>query len=722
MKDTFFGRLATALSFTDLFRTKPVEELERETEEPGHQLRRVLGPIQITLLGIGAIIGAGIFATIGTAAAGDAQRPGAGPALMLSFVITAVVCAFTALCYAEFAAMVPVSGSAYTYSYASFGELIAWVIGWDLIIEYAVGNIAVAVSWANYFKTLLKGLQIPVLCPDGILVPDWLSTDYRTAAKLPGVIENAPHIFGVPIVINLLAVGIVVAITAILIIGIRESAWFNAVMVAIKIVVLTFFIVVGYFWVKPDNWVPFAPNGFHGISAGAAIVFFAYIGFDAVSTVAEETRNPQRNMPIGILASLIICTLFYVVVSAIFTGLITYPDLKEKLASEQAEPLTMALEHVGANWAVGFVAFGSVIAHTAVLLVYQLGQPRIFMAMARDGLLPPVFARVHPRFRTPHVATILTGVFVAVFAAFASIDEMVDLTNIGTLFAFILVCAGIIVLRVKEPDRPRPFRVPSGWRWSMAIYAVLVVAVAIAVLLTTEVDELAGRRWLRSLLAVVLVLFLLLRNHIIPALGIASCLYLVYFLPPTSWLRFAAWLNVGFVIFIGYGTLHSRLTGRAQTTQPEEHAATTAWAGLWLAVLGVGMLLFMRWLDLWLAAFEKLNEAGLEFAPRMVAAQHDALQADSWLRVEGDAKNSLLDWLGGALRSEIFWFMLLPLALNAFVLCPIVVRRALSTKSLTQGGPYRRRLASIWGGGALALAILIYFAVLYSYDRGLIGG
>src|SRR5690349_2301644 len=402
--------------------------------ESGPSLRRDLGAFQVTLLGIGAIVGAGIFATIGTATAGDAARPGAGPSLMLSFCITAVVCAFTALCYAEFAAVVPISGSAYTYSYATLGELVAWIIGWDLIIEYAVGNVAVAISWANYFRTLLDSV--------GIHFPQWLAIDYRTAAKVPGLLESAPHLFGFPIVFNLLAAMIVCLITVVLVLGIRESARFNAGMVMVKILVLLFFIVIALKYVSPGemaaNWHPFQPNGWGGTFAGAAVVFFAYIGFDAVSTVAEETRNPGRNLPIGIIASLVICTVFYVVVAAVFTGILPYKELVSRLATEQAEPLTMALDHVAPNqtWATAIVALGSVIAHTAVLLVFQLGQPRIFFSMARDGLLPQSFAKVHPKYRTPHVTTILTGVLVGGFAGVASIDEMVDLTNIGTLFAF----------------------------------------------------------------------------------------------------------------------------------------------------------------------------------------------------------------------------------------------------------------------------------------------
>ncbi|MEK6322922.1 MAG: amino acid permease [Acidobacteriota bacterium] len=639
------------MTFRGLFRVKPLDAILEDAEEPEHQLKRALGPLQLTLFGIGAIIGAGIFATIGTAAAGDANRPGAGPALMVSFLITAIVCAFTALCYAEFASMVPISGSAYTYSYATLGEVIAWVIGWDLIIEYAVGNIAVAISWANYFKTLLAGLHIPGIAPDGIIIPNWISMDYRTAAKVPGVYENAPHIFGKPIIFNILAVAIVALITIVLIWGIRESARFNAVMVGIKILVLTFFIVVGFTYVQPANWTPFNPNGFAGISAGAAIVFFAYIGFDAVSTVAEETRNPRRNLPIGIIASLIICTIFYAVVACVFTGLISYPELKAKLATEQAEPLTMALQHVGQQfntdlgWAIGIVAFGSVVAHTAVLLVFQLGQPRIFFSMARDGLLPPVFYKVHPRFRTPHISTILTGVFVASFAAVASIDEMVDLTNIGTLFAFILVCAGIIVLRVKDPARHRPFRVPGGL--------------------------------------------------VIPVLGIVSCLYLIYYLPPTSWLRFAAWLNFGFVIYVGYGAVHSRLTGRQLAERPAEHDARTAYTGAWLGIIGGALLVFMRGFDVWLEAIKARKEIG--GVSTLTGALGDVFRSAPWL--------------------EVSWFLIVPLALNAFVLCPIVITRAL--RAGRKGGSEGQAgitSASLIIAIVLAAVTVVYFVMLAKHN------
>jgi APA family basic amino acid/polyamine antiporter len=530
----------------DLLRRKSVGSILAESEG-GTGLKRALGPGNLVLLGIGAVIGAGIFATVGTAAVGDAARPGAGPALIISFVLTGVACAFAALCYAEFASMVPLSGSAYTYAYASLGELVAWIIGWDLIIEYAVGNVAVAISWSGYFDQLMQGL--------GVHLPAWLTTDYRTAfqgehvwrvadllragtpadaltghpeavekvrglladgaapaviqagvSKAHAAVSGAPVLLGLPVIFNLPAVFVVLAITVVLVVGIRESASFNAIMVFIKLAVLGLFVVVGAFYVQAKNYTPFAPGGWAGIQAGAAIVFFAYIGFDAVSTVAEECKNPGKDMPIGILGSLAVCTLIYIAVAAVLTGMIPLSAFTQE---NKAEPLTVALDWHKLGWISGIVAFGSVVAHTCVLLVFQLGQPRIFFSMSRDGLLPRAFAAVHPRFRTPHVTTILTGVLVAACAAFTNIDEMVDLTNIGTLFAFILVCAGILVLRWKEPDRPRPFKVPF-MPWT-------------------------------------------------PLLGIASCLYLATGLPGVTWWRFAIWLGVGLVLYLAYGYRKSAL-------------------------------------------------------------------------------------------------------------------------------------------------------------------
>ncbi|HOX43636.1 MAG TPA: amino acid permease [Myxococcota bacterium] len=481
--------------FRSLGRIKSIDAIVAESQGAGRSLKRVLGPVDLIALGIGGIIGAGIFALVGTAAAGDAARLGAGPALMVSFLITGVACAFTALCYAEFASVVPISGSAYTYSYATLGELAAWIIGWDLVLEYAVGNVAVAVSWSGYFCEFLRGF--------GLEFPRWLAVDLRTALASPDLLASAPHVLGVPVVFNLPAVFIVGALTALLFVGIKESARFNAVMVGIKLVVLAVFVAVGAFYVKPEHYTPFAPNGWGGIQAGAAVVFFAFIGFDAVSTTSEECRNPKRDLPIGILGSLAVCTVVYIAVAAVLTGMVSYRELNS------AEPLSVAMRSVDLPAVAGFVAFGSIVAHTAVLLVFQLGQPRILFAMSRDGLLPRFFGRVHPRFKTPHVATVVTGLFVASGAALASLEEMADLCSIGTLSAFVLVCAGVIISRHREPDRPRPFRAP----------------------------------WVPW----------------VPLAGIGACLYLMLGLPWAAWIRFGAWLVIGAGIYLAYGRKRSHL-------------------------------------------------------------------------------------------------------------------------------------------------------------------
>jgi APA family basic amino acid/polyamine antiporter len=507
---------------THLFRVKSLDRLKRESEAPDHRLKRALGPVQLTSLGIGAVIGAGLFSTVGTAAAGGADHLGAGPALVLSFVLTAIACGFAALCYAEFAAMVPVSGSAYTYAYATLGELVAWIIGWDLIIEYAIGNVAVAISWSGYFQELLRGMSMEL--------PPWLGIDYRTAAQAAARVAEAtaagatdlspslqraadawrfaPQPLGFPIVFNLPAFLIVMLVTYVLVRGITESAWFNTAMVVLKLVIIAFFVLVGAFYVKPENWTPFAPNGFAGISSAAAIIFFAYIGFDAVSTAAEETKNPQRDMPIGMIASLVVCTLIYIVVALVLTGMLPYTELGT------AEPLATAFSALGMHWTAGIISLGAVFATTSVLVVFQLGQPRIFFSMARDGLLPPWAARVHPKYRTPHITTILTGVFVATFAAVANIDEIVQLTNIGTLFAFVLVAIGIIILRKTNPNAPRPFRTPFV--------------------------------------------------PIVPLLAVVSCGYLMLQLPLETWIRFILWLALGLVFYFAYGVSHSMLRDRAR--------------------------------------------------------------------------------------------------------------------------------------------------------------
>ena len=519
-----------------LFERKRVSAHADSSDRQPAGLRRTLGAFDLTLLGVGAIVGAGIFATIGTAAAGNAARPGAGPSLIISFVITALVCACTALCYAELAATVPVSGSAYTYAYATLGELCGWLIGWDLILEYAISNVAVAISWSNYFRALLHGL--------GLNVPLWLACDFRTARQIPGLLEQAPHIAGIPIVFNALALLIVTALTFLVVWGIRESARFNAVMVLLKIAVLIFFVAFALTVVPRAtyvaNWQPFFPNGWRGTLTGAAIVFFAYVGFDSLSTVAEETKDPGRTVPLGIFASLAICTVIYLGVTCVFTGIVPYSALKGQLANEQAEPLTMALQRVAPDlgWAQLVVAAGAVIAQTTALLVYQIAQPRILYAMARDGLMPRLFAVVHPRYQTPHLTIICSSLFIGLVAASASIDEMIDLTNIGTLFDFVVVCLGVPILRHKEPDRHRPFRVPGG-------------------------------------------------PYLIPGFGAATCLFLMWFLPPASWWRFVGWLVAGLGIYVMYGYRHSRL-GQELGRQPL--TPTQRWLGgaaLSLVALGL---------------------------------------------------------------------------------------------------------------------------------------
>lgn len=488
--------MANLRGFTkSFFRTKKVEDIIKDSEDSKRRLKRVLGPFDLFMLGIGGIIGAGIFALIGTAAAGDNLRSGAGPALMLSIVLTSIACLFCGLCYAEFASTVPVSGSAYTYAYASLGELIAWIIGWDLLLEYAVGNIAVAVSWSGYFVEFLRTFSVEF--------PRYLAVDWVTAAKHPEISANAPHIFGVPIVFNFPAVFIVVFLTVILTLGVKISSRFNITMVFIKLAVLFFFVVVGLFFINPENYKPFAPNGFMGIQSGAAIIFFAFIGFDAVSTAAEETRNPKKDMPIGILGSLGFATLVYLLVTFVLTGMIPSKNLNT------AEPLSVAMRVVNMNWAAGIVAFGSIVAHTAVLLVFQLGQPRIFFSMARDGLLPSSFAKVHPKFKTPYIATIIAGAFVAGGAAISSLEEMADLCNIGTLAAFVIVCLSVLILRYKEPNRKIAFKTPFV--------------------------------------------------PYVPILGVMFCFYLILGLPKLSYIRFGLWLLLGLLLYLFFGFRKSKL-------------------------------------------------------------------------------------------------------------------------------------------------------------------
>jgi basic amino acid/polyamine antiporter, APA family len=503
------------VSVRSLFWRKPIADLLPAGDTP-NTLKRALGAGDLIMLAIGAVIGAGIFSSIGTAAAGEVLpsgevvRYGAGPALVVSFILLGAVCALAGLCYAELASMIPQAGSAYAYSYATLGEIIAWIIGWDLILEYAVGNIAVAIAWSGYFSSFISAF--------GLGFPDWLTHGYRTALlssdpAVHGLLETAPRLFGIPVLLNVPAFVIVMLITWLLYIGVKESVRANNIMVVIKLLVLGLFVTVGAMHIDPANYTPFAPNGWRGIHQGAAIVFFAYIGFDAISTAAEETKNPQRNMPIGILGGLAICTVIYVIVGIVATGLVPYQQLRA------ADPLARALEVAGLPIASWFVAFGAVVSLTAVLLVFQYGQPRIFFAMARDGLLPRFASKIHPKYRTPHVTTVITGLVVAVGSLVLDENEIYDLTNIGTLFAFAIVCIGVLVLRIKEPDRPRPFRVRGIW----------VVAIA----------------------------------------GAAACAYTMYGLPVRAWERFAIWMIVGIVLYFLYSYRHSKLRRAASSVTTE---------------------------------------------------------------------------------------------------------------------------------------------------------
>jgi basic amino acid/polyamine antiporter, APA family len=491
---------------SQLFQRKPIAHLLAGDEGSASSLKRTLGAGDLIMLAIGAVIGAGIFGAIGTAAAGQTGpngeiiRAAAGPALIFSFLLLGGACALAALCYAEMAAMIPQAGSAYTYSYATMGELVAWIIGWDLILEYAVGNVAVAISWGDYFNTLLRGI--------GVVIPPWLTTGYRTALlsadpQVRALLTSSPQVGGMPIVVHLPAFAIVMFITWLLMRGARESVTANNIMVVIKLIALSLFVGVGALHLNPANYRPFAPNGFTGIHQGAAIVFFAYIGFDAISTAAEETRNPQRNLPVGILGGLAVCTVIYIVVGAVLTGMVPYTELGV------ADPLARALELAGFTAVSGLVALGATVSMAAVLLVFQYGQPRIFYAMARDGLLPQWAARIHPRTRIPSATTLATGIFVALWSLIGDAAETYDLTNIGTLFAFLLVSLGVLILRYKEPARPRPFKVPFVWPVSL--------------------------------------------------LSAAACLFIMFGLPGTAWRRFVIWLVCGLIVYAFYGYRHSRL-------------------------------------------------------------------------------------------------------------------------------------------------------------------
>ena len=611
------------MNFSTLFRKKPIQQIQQdaelgfgthgELEESHPHLRRTLGVFDLTALGIAAIIGAGIFSTIGNAAYNG------GPAVTFLFVFTAIACTFSALCYAEFASTVPVAGSAYTYAYASFGELIAWIIGWDLLIEYAIGNIAVAISWSDYFTGLLASINIPALgITEGIHVPAYLTMDFLSAwrgfdevTKLAtdgatttaAVLANpdtstglreayaawttAPRPFGFPLIADVPALAIVIILTVLVYVGIRESKRVSNAMVVFKVFIILMVIVVGAFYVNVENWSPFAPNGIGGVLQGVAAVFFAYIGFDAITTTAEECKNPRRDLPRGMIYSLIICTVLYICIALVLTGMTNYTLL------QVGDPLAFVFGPAGADlpWMRGIVAVSAVVAIATVLLVFQLGQPRIWMAMSRDGLLPPIFSAIHPRFKTPWFATIMTGVLVAVPALFMNLTEVTDLTSIGTLFAFVLVSGGVLVMNAQNPDAPRKYVPYVSSRYVVpALFIIVVAALAIYrpealsyLVSTTDPKNptesalsvfshkipywvyIIGSAWLA-------VLCFVKRLSLIPVLGVLSCGYLMTELGITNWIRFGLWLAAGLVIYFLYGYGHSKLIERVEDAERTDRA------------------------------------------------------------------------------------------------------------------------------------------------------
>ncbi len=536
---------------SQLFRKKSIDTILSDAEQgiiDGHGggLKKVLGVRDLTFFGIAAIIGAGIFSGIGSAASSG------GPGIVYLYVFTAIACGFAALCYAEFASTVPVSGSAYTYSYVAFGEIFAWIIGWDLLMEYAIGNIAVAISWSDYFTTMMSNA--------GMHIPDWMTMDYISAKAEQGAAWlNAPQIFGFRIIMDIPALMIVALITYIVFRGIKESRSASNLMVIIKLAVIFFVIVLGAFYVNPENWTPFTPEGFGGIMKGVSAVFFAYIGFDALSTTAEECKDPQRDLPKAMIYSLIICTIIYVLVALVLTGMVDYSMLNV------GDPLAMVFDQRGLKFISGIVAVSAIVATASVLLVFQMGQPRIWMSMSRDGLLPKVFAKIHPKYGTPSFSTILTGIVVAVPALFLNLGEVISLTSIGTLFAFVLVCAGVLALQQKKERPISKFKVP--YVNGQFIYPVLLIIAIIIVAINMPsyfIEEIwTIDTWPMAVFWIITIIMAFLaftkRFSLIPILGMISCFYLMAQETHKVWMRFIIWLVIGLLIYFLYSYKNSKL-------------------------------------------------------------------------------------------------------------------------------------------------------------------
>ena len=555
-----------------LFRKKSIQQLHDESSQrdvDGHSLKRSLGLVDLTCFGIAAVVGAGIFSTLGKAAADG------GPAVAILFLLTAIACLFSALCYSEFASRIPVSGSAYTYSYVVFGELVAWLIGWNLLMEYAIGNSVVAFSWSDYFSNLLNGFGMPL--------PDWLQTDYYSCAealrnqnlleedaakqaarsKLIEIWNGAPELAGLRIILDLPALMLNFIVTFLVYVGIQESKIVSNAMVALKLSVVIGVILIGAFYVKPDNWVPFAPNGATGVLLGISSVFFTYIGFDAISTTAEECKNPKRDLPRATMLTLGICTCLYVALSFVITGMVSYKELRVD------DPLAIVFSKNNLNWLSGVVSLSAVVAMASVFLVFQLGQPRIFLSMARDGLIPKRFASIHPRFKTPSFATIITGIAVALPTLFLNSQLVTDLSSLGTLFAFVLVSGGILAISPNDKSHgdsdKSGFRVPyingqyivtglfvtyngfmrsmpsnhdltRDWSWEKFPYLTFYLVFLVMSILTWR------KQW-----------------SVIPVLGVITNLYLIAGIGHWNWLRFGVWCAIGLVVYYLYGLRRSRV-------------------------------------------------------------------------------------------------------------------------------------------------------------------
>lgn len=642
-----------------LFRKKSIAQIQADVAEgmsdheqaevggSGGSLRRTLTLRDLTLMGVAAIVGAGIFSMVGKASYNG------GPAVIFLFVFTAIACGFSALCYAEFASRIPVAGSAYTYSYASLGELVAWIIGWDLIVEYAIGNIAIAISWSDYFTGLLKGY--------GINFPLHFSMDFLTAKRgftavneaigsgatlealtagcekasaaiSCGQIDaytawaNAPKLGSLSVVLDLPALMITFAITALVYIGIRESKFAGNAMTILKVAIILLVIILGAFYVVPANWSPFAPNGVRGVLMGVSAVFFAYIGFDALSTTAEECVNPRRDLPRAMIYSLVICTILYILLALVLTGMVKYTTLNV------GDPLAFVFGPTGANipWVAGVIAISAVIALATVFLVFQIGQPRLWMAMSRDGLLPQIFSSIHARFKTPWFATIITGFVVAIPALFMNLTEVTDLAAIGTLFAFLIVCAGVLFKEKEFSESGTRFVPYIDSQYIMPVLFVIVMfglfyffGDGMVSLLTdfspSKPGETAFEAFTHKIPYFVFIIFAFVMTYLsvakrlslIPVLGVLSCAYLMSELGITNWTRFGVWLLIGLAIYFGYGYIHSHIGKEGDRTETSTASLKMASIGFLLAALGLAVSSFSFINDLIIYALPNLNKTTL---------------------------------------------------------------------------------------------------------------